>query len=91
MEGEVEADVVERDIADAIATERDTAQSERDSAIAERDNLAQELENAKAKFANAFLSSPQKAKQDNADDIRQDSVTRSFNELFAGRNKYNAN
>lgn len=90
-EGMVEADVVERDIADSIADERDAAVTERDSLLAANESLARELDDAKAKFANAFLSSPEKMKSNQADDAKEEGKIQSFDELFKGRNKYNAN
>lgn len=97
-EGELEADVVTRDEFTTVETERDLAVIERDEAfeerdglIAERDNLAKELDNAKTKFANAFLSSPEKMKRDQNEDVKDDSTIKSFDQLFSGRNKHNAN
>lgn len=90
-EGEVAADVIERDIADAITDERDALIAERDGLVAERDGLAQELSNAKAKFADAFLSSPDKMKQNVSDDNKKDGGAYSFDQLFKGRNRANAN
>ena len=53
---ELEADVVERDIADSLANERDTAISERDNALQQVESLKIELENAKKKFAETILN-----------------------------------
>lgn len=57
----------------------------------ERDNLARELDAAKTKFANAFLSSPQHAKQVQKQETKEEDMPSTFDTLFKGRNKYNAN
>lgn len=57
----------------------------------ERDNLARELDAAKTKFANAFLSSPQHAKQVQKQETKEEDMPSTFDTLFNGRNKYNAN
>lgn len=57
----------------------------------ERDNLASELDAAKTKFANAFLSSPQHAKQVQKQETKEEDMPSTFDTLFNGRNKYNAN
>lgn len=89
-EGQEEADVVERDVTDAIADERDEARSQVESLTSERDSLAQQLNAAKTKFADAFLSTPQKAVEEQKQNVhKQDSVS-SYSELFNGR-KSNAN
>lgn len=56
----------------------------------ERDNLASELDAAKTKFANAFLSSPQHAKQVQKQETKEEDMPSTFDTLFKGRNKYNA-
>lgn len=76
---------------EALKAERDALQSEKDELISERDNLAQQLDEAKTKFANAFLSSAQHAKEVQAQDVEDDGKSYSFSELFSERNKYNAN
>lgn len=76
---------------DSIAEERDTISGERDAIVSERDSLAAQLDDAKTKFANAFLSSPQRAKEVQREDSADDGRSYTFDELFAERNKYNAN
>lgn len=56
----------------------------------ERDNLASELDAAKTKFANAFLSSPQHAKQVQKQETREEDMPSTLDTLFKERNKYNA-
>ena len=49
-----EADVIERDILDSVADERDNAIAERDNAYAQIESLQVELDNVKKKFADYF-------------------------------------
>lgn len=97
-EGMEEADVYQADefgalkaSLDATISERDELRSVNENLVSERDNLAAELDDAKTKFANAFLSSPQKAKQVQEDEARTENKPSDFNSLFTGRNKHHAN
>lgn len=90
-EGEEEAEVMSREDYDATVKERDELQTKLDDLQSSYAGLAEELDNAKTKFANAFLSSPQKMKADQADDVKADGEVMSFDTLFRDRNKYNAN
>lgn len=74
----------------ALEAQRTALQEQYDTLVTERDSLSKELMDAKTKFANAFLSSPQKMKQDNADDLRHEDVAMSYDQLFAERGR-NAN
>ena len=76
---------------DDLAEERDNLAGERDAIASERDSLAAQLDDAKTKFADAFLSSPQRAKEVQREDAAGEGRTYTFDELFAGRNKYHAN
>ena len=88
LEAERDAVVSERD---AVVSERDELQRNYDSMVAERDNLAAELDNAKTKFADSFLSSTQKMKQNIMTDNANDSKPMTFDQLFKERNVQNAN
>lgn len=97
-EGQEEADVRSAEDYSALEAERDAVVSERDelqgnydSLVAERDNLAAELDNAKTKFADSFLSSTQKMKQNIQTDNANDSKPMTFDQLFKERNVQNAN
>ena len=98
-EGQEGADVRSVDEYYALEIERDTAVGARDELqraydelSGERDSLAAELDDAKTKFANAFLSSPQKAKARQAEDMRsEDAAPKTFDTLFKERNPSNAN
>lgn len=89
-DGMEEAAVYSEEDYDGVAAQLERAQAENAELATERDNLARELDAAKTKFANAFLSSPQHAGQVQAQEVREDKPS-TFDTLFAGRNKYNAN
>lgn len=83
-DGMEEATVYSEEDYSGVAAQLEQAQTE-------RDNLARELDAAKTKFANAFLSSAQHAKQVQAQEVKEEDKPSTFDTLFAGRNKYNAN
>lgn len=89
-EGMEEATVYSEEDYDGVAARLERAQGENAELAAERDNLARELDAAKTKFANAFLSSPQHARQVQAREAGEEDSPSTFETLFAGRNKYNA-
>ena len=90
-EGMEEADVVSRDDYSTLETERDVLALEKEDAVARAETLKAELESAKTKFADAFLTTPDKVKSNQSRDIREDGFEQTFDALFAERNKYNAN
>ena len=86
---ETAADVVERDIADSIAEERDNAISERDNAISERDNaleeinsLKAEIDNYKKKVAEVILNPQQSVRPDKSLQKETAKETVSYMSLF---------
>lgn len=87
-EEEYGAVTAERD--EAIAA-RDELQKGVDALTSERDNLAAQLDEAKTKFADAFLSSPEKMKRTQEAEIRAEDKPATFESLFSGRNPTNAN
>lgn len=89
-EGMEEATVYSEEDYGDVAARLERAQGENAELAAERDGLARELDAAKTKFANAFLSSPQHAAQARAQEAREEDMPSTFETLFAGRNKYNA-
>lgn len=106
MENDTDADVLERDAPSAEEpstdsgdggriTELEATVNEQAGALerlrVERDDLAAKLDDAKRQFANAFLSSPEHARAVQADDVRKDGEAMTFEQLFKGRNEYNAN
>lgn len=89
-DGMEEASVISTEEYNSLEEQRAALQEQYDTLVTERDSLSKELMDAKTKFANAFLSSPQKMKQDNADDLRREDVAMSYDQLFAERGR-NAN
>ena len=89
-EGMEEATVYSEEDYNDVAARLEQAQGENTELAAERDDLARELDAAKTKFANAFLSSPQHAKCVQAREVHPEDSPSTFETLFAGRNKYNA-
>lgn len=85
-DGDIAADVVEVDIVDSIADERDSAIAERDSVIAERDSLISQLDSAKKKFADSFINASQ-VLHPNSPAKKDESVERevSYKSLFDWR------
>lgn len=104
-EGQEEADVLEaasyrelqtsldeiQNSLDIMTEERDGLQRSYDEAVSERDRLEQELGEAKTKFANAFLSSPQKAKNVAAGEVLEQEKPMTFATLFTERKNLNGN
>lgn len=98
-EGQEAADVRSADEYNALEVERDTAVGERDELqrmydelSGERDSLAAELDDAKRKFADSFLSSPERAKEMQRREMRsEESAPKTFDTLFKERNPGNAN
>ena len=76
---------------DGMTAERDELQRSYDEAVSARDSLEQELCEAKTKFANAFLSSPQKAKNVAAREVREQEKAMTFATLFTERKNLNGN
>lgn len=89
-DGMEEATVYSEEDYDGVAAELELARAENTELATERDNLARELDAAKTKFANAFLSSPQHAKRVQEQEVREEDRPSTFETLFAGRNKCNA-
>lgn len=87
-EGDEAVDVVPMD--EHLGTLSDL-QNQLDLAIEERDNLTGQLNEAKTRFADSFLSSPQRMKLVQERDILDDSEPMTFEQLFKERNKFNAN
>lgn len=90
-DGMEEATVYSEEDYSGVTARLERAQAENTELAAERDNLARELDAAKTRFANAFLSSPQHAKRVQAQEAKEEDGPSTFDTLFAGRNKCNAN
>lgn len=87
-DGMEEAIVYSEEDYNGVTAQLEQVQAESAELAIERDNLARELDAAKTKFANAFLSSPQHAKQVQK---QEEDMPSTFDTLFKGRNKHNAN
>lgn len=92
------ADAYSPDDYNALMMERDTAIGRADALTrelqdmtGERDSLMGQLDDAKRKFADSFLSSPARAKARQAEEMRGEERPSTFESLFRGRNRENAN
>lgn len=84
-EEEVEADVVTREDYDAVLQERDQLITQRDDAISRAETAEAGWKEAKNKYADAFLTSPARVKQEQASDVKRDRLPQTFEELFSKR------
>lgn len=82
-EGHEVADVYERADYDAVVAERDSAIEQRDTALGQIGSLEARLRESQAKYADAFLTSPARMKQQQRKDVMDDGKVRSFEELFS--------
>lgn len=90
-DGMEEAIVHSEEDYNGVTAQLEKVQAENTELAIERDNLAKELDAAKTKFANAFLSSPQHAKQVQKQEAKGEDMPSTFDTLFKGRNNHNAN
>lgn len=84
-EGEVESDVVERGEYDAVLQERDQLMTQRDDAISRAEIAERGWEESRNKYADAFLSSPARAKREQEGNVKKDGTVRSYKQLFEER------
>lgn len=89
-EGDVEADVVAREDYDQLVIERDGLAEQRDVLIGQVETAERERDEAKNKYADAFITSPARAKADQEKDVADDGRAHSFKELFKTRGEYGA-
>lgn len=96
-DGDIPADVVERESYDTVINERDELMTERDTLITQRDAAIGRAETAEAnykaaqnKYADAFLSSPERAKREQREDVTDDGKIQTFEELWGQRGKFYA-
>lgn len=82
---EVEADVVTRDEYDVAIRERDELMTQRDDAITRAETAEAGWQEARNKYADAFLTSPARVKQEQAADAKRDGTPQTFAELFASK------
>lgn len=89
-DGEIPADVVERENYDAIITERDELITQRDRLIERAETAEKGWRDAKNKYADAFITNSERIKQDQRNDVTGDGRIQTFDELWQGRGKHNA-
>lgn len=90
MPDEIAADVVGKEEYDKVINERDNVIMQRDEALVQISGLEDALRLSKQKYADTFLSSPDRAKREQADDVKKDGRICSFGELFNMKGDYNA-
>lgn len=81
-EGADVRDVVARGDYDQIVTERDGLVEQRDTLITRAETAEQGWRDARNKYADAFITSPQRMKEDQNRDVSEDGRASTFAELF---------
>lgn len=81
-EGADVRDVVARGDYDQIVTERDELIEQRDTLITRAETAEQGWRDARNKYADAFITSPQRMKEDQNRDVSEDGRASTFAELF---------
>lgn len=96
-EGADVRDVVAREDYDQIVTERDGLIEQRDGLIEQRDTLINRAEtaekgwrDARNKYADAFITSPQRMKEDQNKGVREDGRASTFADLFRTKGEHGA-
>ena len=89
-EGADVRDVVEREDYDQIVTERDGLIEQRDTLITRAETAEQGWRDARNKYADAFITSPQRMKEDQNRDVSEDGRASTFAELFRRTLDYGA-
>lgn len=81
-EGADVRDVVAREDYDQIVTERDGLIEQRDTLITRAETAEQGWRDARNRYADAFITSPQRMKEDQNRDVSEDGRASTFAELF---------
>lgn len=81
-EGADVRDVVAREDYDQIVTERDELAEQRDTLITRAETAEQGWRDARNRYADAFITSPQRMKEDQNRDVSEDGRASTFAELF---------
>lgn len=84
-EGVEGADVVERSEYEQLRASVDELASQRDTLIERAETAEKDAREARDKYAHAFITSPQRIKEENSRDVRRESRPSTYSELFAGR------
>lgn len=83
QEGWESVDVIERGDYDALVSERDKAVEQRDQAVERAATAEAEVKKQKAKYAEAFLTSPARIKEDTREHLKREQVrAQSIDDLF---------
>lgn len=82
---EVEADVVTREDYDAIIQERDQLMTQRDEAISRAETAEAGWAESRNKYADAFLTSPARVKEEQSKDVKRDRLPQTYQQLFERR------
>lgn len=89
-EGADVRDVVAREDYDQIVTERDGLVEQRDTLITRAETAEQGWRDARNKYADAFITSPQRMKEDQNRGVSEDGRASTFAELFRTKGDYGA-
>ena len=89
-EGADVRDVVAREDYDQIVTERDGLIEQRDTLITRAETAEQGWRDARNKYADTFITSPQRMKEDQNRDVSEDGRASTFAELFRTKGDYGA-
>lgn len=81
-EGADVRDAVAREDYDQIVAERDGLIEQRDTLITRAETAEQGWRDARNKYADAFITSPQRMKEDQNRDVSEDGRASTFAELF---------
>ena len=84
-EGYEAADVVARSEYDAVISERDEVVTQRDEAIVRAETAEADAKKMRDKYAKAFLTTPQRIKEETEEDVKKESRKRSFSDLWKGK------
>ena len=89
-EGEVAEDVFSKDDYMKILNERDEVIIQRDAALDQISGLETALRESKQKYADTFLTSNERIKNQHSNDSQKEAKVSSFNELFNLKGNNNA-
>ena len=89
-EGDDVRDVVERSEYDAVIVERDELMTQRDGLIERAEAAEEGWRQSRNKYADAFITSAARAKQDRGKDVKEDGKPSTFGDLFKTKGEYGA-
>ena len=89
-EGDDVRDVVERSEYDAVIVERDELMTQRDGLIERAEAAEEGWRQSRNKYADAFITSAARAKQDQRKDVKEDGKPSTFGDLFKTKGEYGA-